>query len=271
VIPNNFQKQLTEWFLSYADSFTSSDIDLQFNIKLKREHSLRVVDEIVAIGKGLGFNTYAYAMASITALLHDVGRFEQYARYKTFVDRDSVDHALLGIDLLRKQEVLIALDQKDRELILTAIEHHNQAAIPESLTEQERFFCGLLRDADKIDIMRILTDRYREAAQGAKSAVELLLPRGEGISPEVLADLMAGAIVKFSHVKKSDDFKLLQMAWVFDMNFAPSLRIFKERGYLEELRDVLPDTDAVRKAYAFVETELERKILEYREPLLYGN
>ena len=61
-------------------------------------------------------------------------------------------------------------------------------------------------------------------------------------------------------MKKADDFKLLQMAWVFDMNFVPSLRIFKERGYLEALRDALPDTEAVRKAYAFVEKEMEKRV-----------
>jgi HD superfamily phosphohydrolase YqeK len=262
VIPDNFQKRLNEWFSFYTGSFTSSDADLQFNLTLKREHSLRVVDEIVAIGKGLGFSEYDQAIASIAALLHDVGRFEQYARYKTFVDRDSVDHALLGVDLLRKQEALTGLDPLDRELVLTAIEHHSQAAVPDSLTERERFFCRLLRDADKLDIIRILTDRYREATLGAKSAIELLLPQGGGISSDALADLMAGAIVKFSHVKKADDFKLLQMAWVFDMNFAPSLRIFKERGYLEALRDALPETEEMRNAYAFVKKEMEKRVRE---------
>jgi HD superfamily phosphohydrolase YqeK len=262
MIPDNTLADLTKWFLSYADSFVSSDADLQFNLTLKKKHSLRVVDEIVTIGKGLGFKQEDREIASIAALLHDVGRFEQYARYKTFVDRDSVDHALLGIDLLRKHEALIPLDPLDRELVLTAIEYHNRAAVPDTLTERERFFCKLLRDADKLDIMRILTDRYSEAEKVVKSAVELLLPQGDGISPDALADLMSGGIVDFSHLKKANDFKLLQMAWVFDMNFIPSLKIFRQRGYLEALREALPETEEVKKAYEVVKTEMEKRVGE---------
>lgn len=253
-------KSLKQWFFRYADSFTSTDPNLQFNLTLKKEHTLRVVNEAIAIGTELKLTAADLAIARIAALMHDVGRFEQYAHYKTFVDKDSVDHALLAIDLLRKEDILKDLDVQDRDLIFCAIEHHNQAAVPDTLPVRERFFCKLLRDADKLDIIWIHVERYRTASLGAKSVVELLLPQGDGISIEALADLMAGSIVKFHHMHTVNDFKLLQMAWVFDMNFLPTLTLFKERGYLEALRDALPDTDGVRRAYEFVKREMERRV-----------
>ena len=259
MIADNTVECLTKWFIDYAGSFSSDDPDIQFNLTLKKDHTFRVVEETVAIAAALELPESDRNIARIAALMHDVGRFKQYAHYRTFVDRDSVDHALLALDILRTMAVLEPLEMHDRELVLTAIEHHNQAMVPDSLSEREDFFCRLLRDADKLDIMRILTDRYRTAAQGVKSAVALLLPQGKGISPEALADLMAGGIVKFSHVHKADDFKLLQMAWVFDMNFIPSLRLFRERGYLEALKDALPRTKEVAAAYEFVNAELEKR------------
>ena len=259
MIADGTVKLLMQWFIAYADSFSSEDPDIQFNLTLKKDHTLRVVENTIAIATALELPKSEQNIARVIALIHDVGRFEQYAHYKTFIDRDSVDHALLSIDILREVAVLEPLETHDRELILTAIEHHNQAVVPDSLTERERFFCRLLRDADKLDIMRMLIERYRTAAQDAKGAIELLLPQGEGISPEALADLMSGTIVKFSHVQKANDLKLLQMAWVFDMNFIPSLRIFKEHGYLEALRDALPKTEEVMRAYEFVKAEMEKR------------
>lgn len=260
MISESTVEQLTTWFVSHADTFSSTDPDLQFNLTLKKEHTFRVVDEITAIGSALGLPASDLAIARVAALMHDVGRFEQYVRYKTFADRDSADHAQLALDLIRKEGVLSSLDVADRDLILCAIEHHNRAVVPEQLSDRQRLFCNLLRDADKLDIMRILVERYRTAATGAKSAVELLLPQGEGISPEALGDLMAGTIVKFSHARTGNDFKLLQMAWVFDINFVPSLRLFQERGYLESFRNALPDTVEVREAYLFVKGEMEKRV-----------
>ena len=41
-------------------------------------------------------------IAEAVALLHDVGRFEQYKRYGTFNDRKSVNHAALGVEIMKK-------------------------------------------------------------------------------------------------------------------------------------------------------------------------
>jgi hypothetical protein len=46
-----------------------------------------------------------------------------------------------------------------------------------------------------------------------------------------------------------DDFKLLQMSWIFDINFKPTLRSVKSRRYLEMIRDVLPKSKEIRNIY----------------------
>jgi hypothetical protein len=122
-------------------------------------------------------------------------------------------------------------------------------------------FCRLIRDADKLDILHLLIDHYRDAGRKNRSAVELSLPHHDTVSPDAIAALMRRETVNFSHVRNGNDFKLLQMSWVFDVNFAPALRKIRERNFLGQLRDTLPNTGEVKKAYEFVERELERRLL----------
>jgi hypothetical protein len=94
--------------------------------------------------------------------LHDTGRFEQYARYKTFVDSQSVDHAVLGVGILEKNEILCSLDEPTQDFILRTIRYHNRAILPREETETCLFFTKLLRDADKLDILKVVTDYYSQ-------------------------------------------------------------------------------------------------------------
>jgi hypothetical protein len=252
--------RLQEWFLGYADSFASPEPDVAYNLFLKKEHSLRVLQEIRGIAASIDLPPEEGIIAETVALLHDVGRFEQYTRYKTFVDRKSVDHAELGIDIIKKTGILGDLTEKDRSLVLTAIGNHNRAAIDAHINGRTLLFCRMIRDADKLDIMHLLTSHYRKAGRGAKNAIDLNLPAGNGISPEAVADLMSGRIVLFSHVKNGNDFKLLQMAWVFDISFPYSLIKIRENNFLGELKAALPDTGEVQKAFDFVSGELAKKL-----------
>jgi hypothetical protein len=54
-------------------------------------------------------------------------------------------------------------------------------------------------------------------------------------------------------MKTLNDFKLLQISWVFDLNFTRSYEILKDRQYIERIAETLPDTPEVTEAvgYAF--------------------
>jgi putative nucleotidyltransferase with HDIG domain len=108
---------LKNWFSDYLTHFKSDNSELQQNITLKEDHTRRVVKEILDIGKALELNNDELHLAEIIALLHDVGRFEQYVRYKTFLDRNSEDHAKLGVKILKEDEVLNELNESIKRLI----------------------------------------------------------------------------------------------------------------------------------------------------------
>jgi putative nucleotidyltransferase with HDIG domain len=116
---------LREWFSRYVQSFYSPDPIIQQALELKAKHSLRVCKEILNIGKELDLSHNNLRLAEAMALFHDIGRFEQFTRYQTFVDKKSENHAELGVKVLQQEKALAALDDDTQELILKAILHGN--------------------------------------------------------------------------------------------------------------------------------------------------
>lgn len=250
---------LRTWFADYIRSFKSRDENLKSNAELKENHSRRVCEEILNIGRHLGLGINEMRMAEIIALLHDVGRFEQYARYQTFVDARSVNHAELGVKILKENKVLKELDEQTRELALRAILVHNLAHLPEMEEENCLFFSRLLRDADKLDIWRVVIDYYYRSNPERNAVIEYGLPDTPGISKEVYQDLMEERIVSIEHLHNLSDFKLLQVGWIYDINFQPTYEAILHRKYLDKLRKSLPDSPEINKIFSHVNSYLEHK------------
>jgi len=241
------------WFYFYVMSFASDDPECRRNIDLKQQHTQRVCREAVAIGKDLGLNESDLCTVETTALFHDVGRFEQYKQYRTFSDRKSVSHAAFGVEILRENRVLDRLEQPLQEFILKVISHHSRAKLPENEDPKCLFFCRILRDADKLDIWRVVTDYYRQKAAGkSNETIELDLPDTPGISQVIYENLMQGKTILFENMKNLNDFKLFQVGWVYDVNFLFTLKCLKERGYLEMIRAALPETEEIRQIFKAV-------------------
>lgn len=251
--------ELKTWFEEYISSFPVRDPDLRRNISLKQEHTTKVVEEIVAVGTEIGLNESEIALAEVMALFHDIGRFEQYLRYRTFVDGKSVNHAEFGVKILQQRDVLAGLNPHTRSLILKVIAVHNRAHLKDIEDPVCLFYTRLLRDADKLDIYRVVTEYYTGTEAEKNKAVELDLPDKPEISDEVFCDVMAQRVVEHTQLKTLNDFKLLQLAWIFDINFPPALRRVCERGYLQAIISTLPDVPQTQKISSMIDTYLRER------------
>lgn len=246
-------------FDNYVKTFQSEDPNHQQNIDLKENHCRRVSAEILEIGKSLDLNNSELCTVEIMALFHDIGRFEQYTRYGTFSDAKSENHAELGVKVLRENGILKDMDPTEKEIMLKCIGYHNCLDIPENESQRCIFFTKLLRDADKLDIWRIMIEYYYQNSKHKNETIVLDLPDIPEISEEICAYLMAGRIARMSNMKTLNDFKLLQMGWIFDVNFKRTFQLVRQRGYLKRIRDMLPQWATVSEIYSKVESFLEEK------------
>ena len=184
----------------------------------------------------------------MVALFHDIGRFPQYQRYRTFRDSDSVNHASLGADLLIKGRVLDKLTNNEQVSIVNAVRFHNAFVMPVDPFGENSLYLKLIRDADKLDIWRVFLDYYSLPDTERASAVSLGFPDLPGCSSEVLDALCRGDMVNLATVKTLNDFKLLQISWVYDLNFSESFRMVQDRNYLDGLEATLPSGTRIRRA-----------------------
>jgi hypothetical protein len=246
-------EELKGWFGDYVHTFQYSEPERQQNIDMKKWHTLRVCAEISSLGTQLGLNEDELRLAEIIAMLHDVGRFEQYARYHTFVDGRSENHAELSVAIITATGILELFDDAVRDLIVRSVRYHNRASLPSDESETCLFYSRLVRDADKLDIWKVVTDYYSRKDKDRNTAIELDLPDTPGFSEEVYHDLMNRRIVSIGHIKNLNDFKLLQIGWVFDINFRPTLDRVRECRYLEMIREALPPSDRIDGIFGVID------------------
>lgn len=251
---------LKKWFTDYVADFYTDDPVNNSTIRLKEKHTEGVCRNMIFLGNALGLSDQDIILAEIMGLFHDIGRFKQYAVYGTFKDMDSENHAMLGLRQMAAHKVLAGCNRDEKRWIAKAIAFHNTMTIPEDQDERTLLFIRLLRDADKLDIWRVFIDYYKVRDKQLNAAVEIGLPDDPAFSPSVIAALNNGRFARIQDLKTLNDFKLLQISWVFDLNFIPSFRAVKEREYIEKIEATLPNfkeiTAAVKHAHDYVESRL---------------
>lgn len=251
-------EKLKARFAAYADVFINTTADPGPHI-LKRDHTLRVCQEIVSLGQSLSLPPDDICMAEVAALLHDIGRFEQLKQYGTFVDRDSINHAHLGLQVIREEGMLADIEPEERHLIEEAVACHNVARIPDGHTGRGLQLIKMLRDADKLDIWGVAIRNYQVPKEDADAFVNLDLEDTAGFSPNVLAAVHDHRPVNSDDIKNLNDLKLMQISWVFDLNFDASLAQVNQRGIVPAIIATMAASDTVQAVSEDVQAYLQRR------------
>ena len=135
-------------FRDYVSAYNAQDD----KVRLKIEHTFRVAVLCEKIAASLGMAEDERDLAWFTGLLHDVGRFEQLRNYGTFIDAESIDHAMYGAQILFDEGKIrdYTEDSCEDGLLRTVVGVHSAYRIPEGLDERTQRFCHILRDADHL-------------------------------------------------------------------------------------------------------------------------
>jgi len=241
--------QLSSWFDRYVEPFLETDEEGLKNIRLKIVHTRKVCDAMARLAAGEKLSENESLIASAVALLHDVGRFPQYRRWRTFLDSESDNHARLSVDVIREENILTGLDPSEQLLIEEAVRFHNMLEPPAVIKSPTRQYIDLIRDADKLDIWRVFVELLTQPPEERPSAATLGLDDRPGIVSEpCIVALNSGSIVRLDTIKCFNDFKLLQISWIYDLNTATARRLLLESEYIPVLAATLPERPDIREA-----------------------
>lgn len=256
-ITERFYRDLQAWYLAYAESFFSDDEQCQHSIILKRNHSIRVAALCGLISRQLGWPSEEVLLAKTVGLLHDIARFEQYSQFGTFRDPLSFDHGDRGAELLTELEILASIDTPTLELISSAVRYHNKPQPPTDLPEHHLDHTRLVRDADKLDIIYLTCKGIRNGTDRHNFSG---LTRNEQLTPAVMRSLTEKKYVDYNQIKTGNDFQLLKIGWIYDLNYTPSLALLHKRSHLEELKSALPDSRELEQVLAEIDNHMFERL-----------
>ena len=210
-----------EVFKKYTDSY----IPLSHMCILKVNHTMRVMELCGLIAESLKLSKEDIELAKTCGLVHDIARFEQWKRYQTFADIESIDHGDFGVEVLKENDFIRKFnkDEKLDNLILKTVKNHNKYKIEEDLSEREKLFCNIVRDADKIDILYLYT--IEEIS---------LNTNDEDFSDDVYDYFLKKKLIPRSLKKTKADMLAVSLGFVFDFNFPISYQILRNRKYYDK-------------------------------------
>ncbi|SIN72137.1 HD domain-containing protein [Halodesulfovibrio marinisediminis] len=251
-----------EWFAQYVAGYVQAGSDDQQYIDLKRDHTLRVFENAKQIVDSLQLDSMTMKITLLGALFHDVGRFEQFRLYKTYSDRESVNHGILGCRILKYEQVLGHEPVEIQRAVRSVVAMHNKFVLPSALPEHIRVATHIVRDSDKLDIFPVLVSNFTHDGS-MNDVVNMGLEEGATLyTPEVLYNVLNGESVKYGDMQYVNDFKLLLSSWVFGLEYRASMRLLDERGLMVRLLDTLPALPEMEQVKQVVRDEIQRVLAD---------
>ena len=247
------RKKAEEAFETYVTGYDNGNE----MVRLKKEHTLRVSALCEKIAQSLNLPQSEVDIAWLAGLLHDIGRFEQQKNYGTFIDADSIDHAQYGADILFTQGKIrdYLEDDSQDELLRTAVYYHSAFRLPEDLDDRTIMFCNMLRDADKIDILKVNVEFPLEEIYNVTSQVL----RNCEVTKEVMDSFQEEHAVLRSLKKTAVDNVVGHISLVYELVYPISLKLVKEQGYLEQLMNFESNNPVTVKQFR----EIKKKMQDY--------
>lgn len=218
-------------FSDYVNGIIRDNETERVNYDLKVEHTNRVRDNMILIGKLKELRQEDVDVGEVIGLLHDIGRFKQYSEYKSFSDAITGSHADISVDLIEEYDLLREFNIADQLIIKDSIKYHNYFQLPRINDARLLMFSKMIRDADKLDAF------WGEVGSDMDSRrydLEALSSEKE-FSEEVLNDILNNRQVDFKNLKYKLDRRLGILGLLFDINFAESFEIVKKHEYIESL------------------------------------
>jgi putative nucleotidyltransferase with HDIG domain len=151
----------------------------------------------------------------------------------------------------------------DYLLIEKVIRLHNVFQLPDDLTERELRFATILRDADKLDIVRVNVETPRSEIYNVQEDIFL----DSEISDEVYEAILQRRNLFRNMMKTPADLMMGHISFVFGLVYPVSVRLMKEQGYLETVLQFPSRNARTRQRFA----EIRKVVHDYMEERIQEN
>lgn len=174
-------------------------------------------------------------LAIAIGYFHDIGRFEQVRIANTYSDKESkINHAEMGIKVLFENNYIRKFinDTCYDEIIRKSILNHNKSIYDinfDSLSEKETLFTKIIRDADKLDIFRAITDPNRSM----ESIFWYSEWNTKKINENIIQFFEKNHYIDYSQINNNADVITTYYAYIFDLYFPITLELIKQHQYLD--------------------------------------
>lgn len=247
-------KRIEEVFNEYVNLFDMNNIDINY----KYTHSYRVKMLSNHIAKNLNLSKEDIELATVIGLLHDIGRFKQYEMFGNYKD-SNIDHAELGAKILFEDNLIekFNIDKKYYKIIEFSIRNHNKFEIEK--IDDERFLlqAKIIRDADKIDILKAYTifkDRKLKECD-------------EPITDKVKEAFLNKSQIKLAELKNFNDNNIFRIAFVYDINFKVSLELIRKEKVLEKTFNMMEHKNIFKPYFDYLMNYIEEEISNVGEKI----
>lgn len=245
---DTIRKNCEEFFALY--NVTKGDIHEMCDLKII--HTRVVADNCIRIAHNMGLGEYDRDMAWIIGELHDFARFGQAVVTKSLDDSERYNHAHLGARILFTHHLIDDIipdydkvSATDRIVMEKAVYHHSDYRLPDDLSDRERLFCKIIREADQLDIFRTIVESGWEIIYGC-SKEELL---DHDITDAIAEAFYEHRLADYSKRVTKADFHMAHIALCFGLESESARRRAIEQGYLEKMMDISFNDQKVQKKY----------------------
>lgn len=273
------RRRVLDVFEAYVKKYNIEDE----KIRLKAEHTYRVSALCEQIAKSIELSDEDVELAWFLGMLHDIGRFEQVKRYGTFMDAQSVNHAEFGAALLFDEGLIkefadCSVDGNEQiypessegnasclndekyymNLIRDVIAWHSAYRLPETMDERTRMFCDILRDADKVDILRVNVEFSFEDIYN----VPLDVLRNCEVADAVMQAVDEQHAVFREWRKTPVDYLVGHICLVYEMVYRETVREVVKQGYLNKLLNFESENEKARGQFQEIRNKMERYLCD---------
>jgi|GEM_PF-1723631 len=219
------------------DNFISEYDKMNPIIDTKYKHAINVANNAQNIARSIGLDEEGRYLAYVIGILHDIGRFEQVEVNDKSEDTNIVDHANHGADLLEEGLIRQFIhENKYDKIILQTIRNHNKFSINDSFSDDEKLYCSIVRDADKLDTFKRLSEgNFNDDYHVTKDM---------SISSEITREINQKHSIENSLVNNDLDLSILKLAMIYDINYAYTLKTIKQSDYLNKYIVLLDTLDS---------------------------